>query len=1588
MAAASSAAYLTTPPPLFTAEGDAADEAGSLDAYFEACRASSSLSSSAAHEEEEEDAHGESLPSSGAHRTASATELFTASTGSRGSFTHFSPLQGNVPRPLLLRQRQVVGRCSSGSGGDVSAPLYEPEGLPATSSDLRPSKRKGTVTPTGFSNTHNADLVAPAVRGTAGQDLADQLHHASLPLASTDAPWRSTHDGDAAAAATAKVFDFYLPTPSPATAPPSNPSQSSSSKGKRRSTTTITTRGRSSRSPSSPCLESRAQRHARQRAVLFDVLCALRQHPTASCEALGDGDDRAGAQGRAVLSKTTWSLRESVKAEARAQHWPPSFVGALAQLLAVASDVAVAQAQAGVFERVCAIRDAAAASIAGTTGASGDTQDAAGALEDAGQQALQRLSSVLRQLSADFVQWVLQVQEYLVVVCADAFGDHRTTQTPQQAALCSADAHTHWYARSEGGRRIARNVPASDSRGSNNRHAEEDQEGAAQAAPESILPPSHSLLDVVLAVQENGIPLQRCRVLVDESGCFDGLADLLVELPCASTSPLHSSVSFAALAARLLDTLIIQASAVQDTSTMDLYRFYVMLLLLTAWPYVLLCTAAIFGFVRNIDPPVWRRQLPRLFRSSFSHVRIGDAHRHYPTDVLSLLLNCVGYYNASEVCNARSGGVGDCAGGLQPHWTLGKGSRHSSSSSSNGGRHKDLAEHHVALTALSSARTFVLRSLASFTRRKKQVALSRTPARPSPVGQRKAATAAEGGGNSSDRAAAAAMAAAPAPLLSAQRWQNKSVKEILHYILYGSGGRGGGNDGDQGEDSNGEEEQERAHDTTAAEKGGDIGAGAAVVAYARANQDVRRRVIQLPQNTAEAPVAAGGRGAAVMLPPPPPRLTPDGARYFYYPTTIPLGFATMAAEALAGQQQWQQHRSRAVARAEVEASAPSPPAMRRPLRHYSDHDEEDGEKGEGETGSGGSGPLEHGALALWTLFLSESATAPDVVFANAFAPTDDDDADGDDRRSLSRRFGQRSLRSARRVRTHQLWINITIPCARWVTTALLIPIGVVVQRLQERRLRDLFAMSLHAVSSHGPRSITGSHDPDGVRSRRGRDWSGVLWQNNEDEEEGSKSLPGDVGGGVVAHAFTDPLTPPSTTASAAPAAGGAVLMRRRGAPSSVPASPTTAACSFLHALKLLVDVALCRDQERLVFGFLERLYKEPRWWTRRWVDGGAGAFERVGTAAPTVSALFADALRGKRLSELVRLVVLPASKARKDRGSPLASSGDPTPQQQQQQHPQTPGVPLSRHTPAAAPTSTISTDVLDVFASFQLEFTLPGAFALVLQPSDLSVHVQAVTNTTERSYQTFFWQRRRRQYVEEEDAAAPPTARLGIAFSDVWSYIFGYQCSLYYAQITLREHKKQLHQRDTEDFQVTQTMGQPRRGAARHLQYVARGLGSAYYTLNFAVDTLLSFTQAEAMRAVYDIEHLLHRALGASPDLHSCMELCHELDTLLLQLHFISFPARPAVALNARERAMQSPAAEAIRSAVQRLLEVALDPSRLPVSYISSSTRNSVEALVAAVTAAAEHQSALATRLHPLRVMLTFNKYYGTPEETLSYRFR
>ncbi|PWV14236.1 hypothetical protein C3747_37g2 [Trypanosoma cruzi] len=148
-----------------------------------------------------------------------------------------------------------------------------------------------------------------------------------------------------------------------------------------------------------------------------------------------------------------------------------------------------------------------------------------------------------------------------------------------------------------------------------------------------------------------------------------------------------------------MDHLIVRMSALQDSNTMDIYRFYMVLLIYCGWPYVLLMTSAIFGFVTDIDADAWRSNIPRIFRLSFSHIRVGDHGSNdrkivmLPTDILSFVLLCVGY----EPVEAD----GRC--------------------SEDGGKPKrgvNRARRRAAFSSMLSSRSFILRSFVAFTRKR------------------------------------------------------------------------------------------------------------------------------------------------------------------------------------------------------------------------------------------------------------------------------------------------------------------------------------------------------------------------------------------------------------------------------------------------------------------------------------------------------------------------------------------------------------------------------------------------------------------------------------------------------------------------------------------------------------------------------------------------------------------------------------------------------------------------------------------------------------------------------------------------------
>ncbi|CCW61793.1 unnamed protein product [Phytomonas sp. EM1] len=328
--------------------------------------------------------------------------------------------------------------------------------------------------------------------------------------------------------------------------------------------------------------------------------------------------------------------------------------------------------------------------------------------------------------------------------------------------------------------------------------------------------------------------------------------------------------------------------------------------------------------------------------------------------------------------------------------------------------------------------------------------------------------------------------------------------------------------------------------------------------------------------------------------------------------------------------------------------------------------------------------------------------------------------------------------------------------------------------------------------------------------------------------------------------------------------------------------------------------------------------------------------------------------------------------------------------------------------------------MLDVFESFQLIFHFPEELELILLPKRLSVRLGSEAGVVESTYVTMFWGKRRGRVADSRSDAKPvhhdPTTGSpkiskrvsdGDTLSDdAWSSAFGYMCALHFAQITLREHRKSLHIRDTQDNQLLSVLGRPIPSASsgshnnnghsndtNSLRLIARSLGSSYYILSFAVDALLTFTQREVAIAIYKLEHLLAKTEA----LNSAIQLCQELDTALVGIEYISFLKQRVSASSCGHPPEQvdcgdhgigteSDARHALRAHIHTILSLALDPSRMPPKYLGTRSRNAIEALVALV-GALENFSLLKNRLRPLLVLLTFNHFFGA-DNSISFQFR
>lgn len=468
-----------------------------------------------------------------------------------------------------------------------------------------------------------------------------------------------------------------------------------------------------------------------------------------------------------------------------------------------------------------------------------------------------------------------------------------------------------------------------------------------------------------------------------------------------------------------------------------------------------------------------------------------------------------------------------------------------------------------------------------------------------------------------------------------------------------------------------------------------------------------------------------------------------------------------------------------------------------------------------------------------------------------------------------------------------MWINVSIPAARWITAAVLLPFGEVVQRLHKQRLSNLY----RAYAPHY--TLTELEYPEGV---------------------------------VIEHSTTAEEDPDGREADS------------HAGPQQHPVLPLGEAdqISFASAMRLLMTVALVNSRDRIVDSFLSRLYASGKWW-----DSSSAAQRAV-----EISALFKEALRGLPHAELVELNVLPTVQL----NSQNTSSGQCA--------------------------------ILNAFASFELRFSLPDELMVVLLPRVLSLHEIHETGQMKSTYSTLFWHHRRGSAKKQQTHLSPHIlSSLGsrISFSDVWSYVFGYICSLHYTQMALREQRKVLQLADARTH-FTRKSDDSEKDS---VQLLSRGIGSTFYCLSFIVDTLLSFTLHEVHQVVFEFEEAF---CSNSNTFNSACELCQALDQLLLRMRIICFPSLPPSCTSKEDVMAFSSSSETVRESITELLSLALDPTRFSISLVSLRTKRTVEALVAVISSTTVH-FALHARLKPLLTMLTFNHYYGDDEREW-YRFR
>ncbi|CCW61794.1 unnamed protein product [Phytomonas sp. EM1] len=433
--------------------------------------------------------------------------------------------------------------------------------------------------------------------------------------------------------------------------------------------------------------------------LLFDVMCALRLSACKFCvQETGPGIcDSSQSRARFPAS---WRLKPEVRDQLLSGKDRTIYVSALQKLLNIADDIHALQARLDAFyeqyHRVKAQADSTytveADFFFGKASIGDRTVHADRAIGLTSLGTLLRFAELVSAWIQEFKVWVFQVQENLMVNSRSGESSDPLMNGPGMGLRTSSLNITGNVPRAspplvkdfaprgvgKGGDHVSlqssqpysiegvRKMYKTEGTSADPTLKVHSTSGGPVFLTNSYLP------QIISAVERNAILLQQCLVIIDGSSCFNTFHTKLAdsggvaapggrseedhrETTAGQPPPLSTSAmaEFAflnqctELGAALLDYLIIQLSALQHPGAMDLYRLYMSLLIHCAWPYVILSTSTMFGFVHDIDSQKWRHQLPRLFRSSFSHIRVGGAHRRYPTDVLSLVLSCVDYQKSA-----------------------------------------------------------------------------------------------------------------------------------------------------------------------------------------------------------------------------------------------------------------------------------------------------------------------------------------------------------------------------------------------------------------------------------------------------------------------------------------------------------------------------------------------------------------------------------------------------------------------------------------------------------------------------------------------------------------------------------------------------------------------------------------------------------------------------------------------------------------------------------------------------------------------------------------------------------------------------